>query len=153
MPRFVVIAPKNIALDPKRIESVTERWLDMEAENAMVDFRATVQTWASRPQFSIEKKKGERLVFTTDKIWKFIGITGTGYRYAVMSEGFRPKTRKGHLGSNKGSGGMVYMDFKHRRPGIESREYDEAVGKKVVKYSTERIQRSINAEISKMMGS
>lgn len=151
MARIEVIAPKKLFGDPQRIINVCERWLDMEAENVMNDFNATTQTWKKRPQFKIRKKKGERLIYTTDKVWKFVGITGTRIRYAVMSNDFRPKTRHGHLGSNKGKGGAVVMNFKNPRPGIKSREYDVAVKKKVEKYMQERVQRAINVEVSKMM--
>lgn len=148
--KIEVIAPKKLFADPKRIVDVCERWLDMEAENAINDFNATTQTWQMRPEFKIEKKKGERFVYTTDKVWKFVGITGTRIRYAVMSSGFKPKTRHGHLGSNKGRGGIVAMNFKNPRPGIKSREFDEAVKEKVRKYAQERVQRAINAEVTRM---
>lgn len=150
MARIEVVAPEKALTDPKRIVSILERYLDMEAENVITDFRATVQTWTRRPKFFIEKSKGERFIYTTDKVWKFIGITGTRIRYAVMSKNFRPKTRHGHLGSNKGRGGAVKMDFSNPRPGIKDREFDMAVKKKIRKYMQERIQRAINVEVSKM---
>ena len=121
----------------------------MEAENVITDFRATVQTWQHRPQFFIDKEEGERVVYTTDKVWKFVGITGTQLRYAVMGSNFSPKTRHKHLGSNKGRGGMVYMNFKNPRSGIKSREFDVAVIEKIEKHMQERVQRAINAEVAR----
>lgn len=142
-----VIFPKSVLADPRKVVRAVENALTGLAYNAKVDFDTTTQTWTDRPTFTIEKSPGKRVVATRSDIYRFVS-RGTRVRYAVMTPGFRPKTRVGYLGSNKGVGGMAFVG-KVPLPGIQAREFEETVRKKAEKEAPIIVQRAIDAEFSK----
>jgi hypothetical protein len=71
----------------------------------------------------------EILVGTEDKIYKFVD-EGTSIRYATMTPDFEPKTVKRVIGSGRGRGGLMYVDTRRPRPGIEAREFSKTIEEK-----------------------
>jgi len=148
MIRAQVIIPKGVLFDPVKFFRVVDSTLDATAEGMRIDFEVTTQTWRGRPDFKINAKKTElsRNVGTDSKIYYYVS-RGTSIRYAIMSVNFRPKTRVGWIGSNKGRGGMVFIDKNHPRPGIQARKFEEVIAKKWIKNFPILMQRAINAEV------
>lgn len=147
MPRvkLEVIVPKKL-WNTKKLKRAIDNALDGVALVAKTKFDVTTRTWDRRPSFVIRKKSGERIIYTTDLIYKFIS-GGTKVRYATMTQGFRPKTRVRKLVSYKGRGGVAFISKKHPRPGIKAREYPEEVIKEVEKIMVPTFQRALDSEI------
>lgn len=147
MIRANVIIPKGVLFDPVKLFRVIDTTLDGVAEGMRVDFEVTTQTWKSKPLFWIKADKMalSRAVGTDSRIYYFVS-RGTSVRYAIMSRNFRPKTRVGWIGSNKGRGGMVFISKKHPRPGIQARQFEDIIAKKWIKNFPDIMQRAINAE-------
>jgi len=60
--------------------------------------------------------------------YKFV-VGGTKVRYATMTPDFESKTRPHALDSRPGAGGLLFVDTRRPRPGIEAREYDKDIAK------------------------
>lgn len=131
-------------LSAKQYLDAVEGALNASAKAVKVDFDVTTQTWNNRPDFTIESKPGERTVATTSKIYGYLN-RGTKVRYALMSADFRPKTRTGYIGSNKGRGGMVFINKKRPRPGIEAREFSKTILEKWRKRFPDQVRRALKA--------
>jgi hypothetical protein len=145
---MVAVIPREPFLDGRAILRAVENTLQASAMDAKIDFDTTTTTWLARPEFKIEKRVGSRKVFTNDAIYAFLNY-GTRVRYATMSPGFRPKTRSRYLGSNVGTGGMVFVRTDIPRPGIDAREFDLAVKEKWDRELPVLLQRAIDAEVSR----
>lgn len=118
--------------------------LNAAAKAVKVDFDVTTQTWRNRPEFKIESQPGERQVATTSPVYRFLD-KGTKVRYALMSSDFRPKTRTGYIGSNKGAGGVVLVSKKHPRPGIKARRFAKTIAAKWRKQFPAQVRRALRA--------
>lgn len=141
-----VIIPQRFLRDPARFQHAIDTALDGAALSVKADFNVTVRTWDDKPQFEIRKSPGERFIGTGHRIYKFIS-GGTSVRYAIMSKNFRPKSRVGFIGSNQGSGGMVFISKKHPRPGIKARKFEVVIKQKWDKELPKIMQRSIDSEL------
>ena len=139
-----VIFPKSVLADPAAVVRAVENTLTGTALNVKVDFDVTTQTWKDRPTFTIKASPGKRMVFTKSDIYRFIS-RGTKIRYAVMSNPFAAKTRTGYIGSNQGTGGMVFVG-KKPLPGIKAREFEPTIGRKWQKLMPAILQRAIDSE-------
>lgn len=145
------IVPTKVALDATAMARAIENTLDGVAKNIKIDFDVTTQTWRTRPEFTIDKSDGRRLVSTADDIYRYLD-QGTSVRYATMSGDFAPKTRGGYIGSNAGRGGMVRVSRLHPRPGIQARGFAAAIQKKWDSQMQAIFQRAIDAEASRQKG-
>ena len=123
---------------------------------AKQDFEKTTSTWEHKPPFAIETKS------TKNNIELFVGVEsswspgkkanasdiyrfvtrGTSKRHALMSPNFSPKTRKGVIGSSAGRGGVIRVSKNLQLPGIESRDFEQAITKKNKKQIEKDIQKS-----------
>lgn len=140
-----VIFPEKVLLDPQAVVRVCENTLQGVALNVKVDFDVTTQTWNDRPTFTITKAPLKRVVATKSDIYRFVS-RGTRVRFAVMTAGFRPKTRTGYIGSNIGKGGMAFLG-KKPLPGIKARNFEPTIGKKWQKEMPAIMQRAIDSEV------
>lgn len=69
-------------------------------------------------------------VDTDNEIYGYLN-NGTKVRYATMTPDFESKTEPGFLGSKQGGGGLLYVDRRRPRPGIEGRHFDRMVAKEI----------------------
>ena len=129
-PHLEVIKPapfNDRAFDEKII-----RALNRTADLISRDYERTVATWDEQPEFkqkfTINADEISVSVFTTDNVYRFLH-DGTRVRYAVMSKGFRPKTRVNRLTSGAGRGGRTHIDVIHPRPGIQARNWTQRIVK------------------------
>lgn len=141
-----VIVTKEILADPVRLNRVIENQMDMAAEGMRVDFEVTVQTWKRQPEFTIFRARGQRVVGTTDTIYKFLN-GGTRVRRAVMTPGFRAKTVPGKIKSRVGRGERRYVSVKLALPGIQPRQFSDTVAKKWRKLFRIQLQRAFDVEL------
>ena len=156
---MTVIVPTRFLRNPARFERAIENTLDGAAKDVKVDFNVTTGTWDDRPEFEITTpQKGVRLIKTTHKIYFFIS-GGTkphiirprnAKALSFNATGFRPKSRVGYIGSNKGH----QADKDPRRvlvvhhPGTKAREYPQAIKEKWDKELPKIFQRAIDSEVN-----
>ena len=143
-----VFIPSGNFLDGEAIVRAVENGLSEAAAAAKVDFEVTTATWDNKPDFKVDQEEGYRLIYTDDDQYGYVN-KGTKVRRAVMSPGFRPKTRFRFIGSNKGAGGVVFISKKLNLPGIEAREFDLAIKEKWDKELPVALQRAIDTEVSR----
>jgi len=109
------------------------------------DFQRTTKTWEHEVTFhqltEIEPEPTV-LVYTDDEQYGYVS-GGTRVRRALMSPDFEAKTRPGALDSFPGKGGVVFISRKLNLPGIEARNFPEAVEKKHKKPHQRDVERAI----------
>lgn len=151
-----VFVPKSIAGDPRKLARAVANGLDGAAEGALIDFKATTDTWQHKPDFSIQEPSADtRVVGTDDDIYGYVNegtkphvIVAHGKVLAFPGSGFRPKSRVKVIGSNKGSKGSGVVFTKQvNHPGTEARAFDETIAEKWRKQLPKIMQRSIDAEL------
>jgi len=157
MLKIVPIIPAKLLADPAKLKRVIENVLDARAADIKVDFKVTTFTWKNKPDFTISTKPGERLIYTTNLIYKFI-TRGTrphiirARRVRMLRffrTGFRAKSRVRYIGSNQGaraSKDLTYRVFvKH--PGFPAREFDKEIAEKWQKQLPKMMQQELNKEM------
>jgi hypothetical protein len=144
--KMKVIFPTNLATNPRGMERAIENTLNQSALAAKADFGVTVQTWNDKPQFKIERKAGERTVYTDNLIYFFIN-NGTRVRYATMTKDFQAKTRAGFIGSGGGRGGVAFISKRRPKPGIKARKFDMVIKKKWDDKLPTQLQRAIDSTV------
>ena len=150
------IIPRKVPFGSAGYKRAIENFLDMRAADIKVDFWVTTRTWKRRPTFTIAVASGERLIYTTDLIYKYVS-RGTrphiirpknASALAFYSVGFRPKTRARYIGSNQGAsankGFVVTKTVKH--PGNEARQYEEVIREKWNKELPTLLNQALTAE-------
>jgi len=94
------------------------------------DFLLTVKTWKTKPVFQKTVKDARKAikgqVSTDNDIYRYVSA-GTKVRYATMSMDFAAKTRPGSISSGSGRGGVLFVNKKYPRPGIEARKFDKQI--------------------------
>jgi hypothetical protein len=130
---FKAIIPKNI--DQKAALDVFREVIREEIQAADIEFAKTYATWRHKPDFEQEfKESANRLegsIMTSgdgsgDNPYPFV-TKGTAVRYATMTPGFEAKTTKRVIGSGGGQGGVMYIDKRRPRKGIEAREFEDEI--------------------------
>lgn len=156
MPSLKVFVPTSLVAQPDKLARAVANALDGAAKGALVDFKVTTQTWQHQPDFAIDEPSADRrVVGTDDDIYGFVSggtkphiIVAHGKALAFPGGGFRPKSRPGYIGSNKGSkGGAVVFRPKVSHPGTAPREFDEAIADKWQKELPVTMQRAIDSEV------
>ena len=147
--RLEVIVPKEGIADVPRLMRVVESSLNEAADGVKMQFNRTTLSWKERPEFVIESRPGERSIYTTNKIYRFVS-GGTRVRRVVMTKGFKSKSHPGSMYSGVGRGGVAFgPSMKIARPGIEARKFDEQVQKRWQKELPTQLQRAIDTEFRK----
>lgn len=128
---------------PSEFKDVSEKYFTKAVEETINkaddEFKKTYRTWGNKPSFKKQIKPSSRKItgstLTTDKGSKtnpypFVE-RGTKVRYATMTPNFRAKTTPGVIGSGGGAGGVLYIDKRRPRPGIEARGFEAKVEEKI----------------------
>ena len=109
------------------------------------DFQHTTKTWEHKVTFhqltEIEPDPTV-IVYTDDEQYGYVS-GGTRVRRALMSPDFEAKTRPGALDSFPGRGGAIFVSSKLNLPGIEARNFPEAVEKKHKRPHQRDVERAI----------
>lgn len=140
--RIEPILPKRNLFDVERYKDAIEQAGKMTAMAIKVDFEVTTQTWQHKVDFKIEHSAGrlEWKIYTKNAIYGYVSegtrphtITArAGKRLHFFRTGFRPKSRVGWIGSNKGRAANKDETFARsvQHPGTEARKFPEAIKKK-----------------------
>lgn len=130
-------------------------------ENVEQDYKATTATWQEHhPRFRVFVRYGlgsARVLGgpvgedLDSKVWHWID-SGTTHRKAVMSWGFRPKTRYRVIGSTAGKGRMIFVSKYLWLPGIKAREFTQAIQENNADLLDKEIRHAIFKAISLGVG-
>jgi len=129
------------AFNPNKVEKGIQNGLISLAKGARVDFDVTTQTWSNRPEFKITNKGADfSEVFTDDDVYRYLNDGTTRHPIVAVNapnlvffrKGFRPKTRVGYIGSNKGSKANkdLFVGKMVDHPGNEARNWDKEIADK-----------------------
>jgi len=155
--KIVPIIPAKLLADPARLKRVIENVLDARAADIKVDFKVTTFTWKNKPDFTISTKPGERLIYTTNLIYKF--ITRGTRRHPIAARnvkclrffrtGFKPKSRVRYIGANKGAAASKNLTLVRivQHPGTVARDFDKAIAEKWQKQLPKIMQQELNKEV------
>lgn len=140
----VVLHPiiNKTGLDPTKYLRAIENAGNESAKAVQADFHVTTRTWKRQPNFNIDHShgSGEWTIGTDDEIYGYV-TEGTrahvirprsAKRLVFFRTGFRPKSRIGWIGSNKGrkaSKDMTVAKLVHH-PGTEARKFVEVIHEK-----------------------
>lgn len=149
-------------IDPKRLIRALRNGMANAAEDVIVDFETTTETWKHKPSFkATEVSAAEWIVSTNDNIWVMLD-EGTKPHVIVPKRAkrlrfqwggpgsYRAKSRPGYLGSNKGGikGPIVYRK-RVNHPGTKPRKWTKAAEDKWQNELGDIVQRAIDAEVKK----
>ncbi len=148
-----VIIPANLFGDAAKLDKALENALEESAKAVKVDFDVTTQTWKQRPEFTITRTSGSRIVATTDEIY---GYVDEGTRPHVIrprqasilrfQQPFRAKTRPRSIRSGAGFlGKKVVWAHETHHPGTAPRFFAETIAKKWDRQFPIQIQRALDA--------
>ena len=147
---FTPIVPPNLNEDVfyDLLQEAVEETID-EADD---QFGRTYATWRHDPGFEkdidVGRDKIRGSTSTDDPVYRYLS-KGTAVRYATMTPDFEAKTRPRFLGSSPGRGGVAYIDRRRPRPGIEARQFEEAVKERVEPKFRKRGQQKLNEAAKK----
>lgn len=146
--RIIPIKPKRDLFNVKAYRDAIENAGNESSLAVQADFLVTTVTWNHKPDFKITHAAGqmEWTISTDDKIYGYLD-QGTKVRRALMSKDFRPKSRSGWIGSNKGRGGVVFISKRIARPGIKARKFAKTIKKKWDKEWPRQLNRAIAAAV------
>lgn len=138
--------PKELWFTPARLEKAINDALDNQAAKAKADFESTVATWDKKPTFQVAKESFKRIIFTSDKNYKYLD-EGTKVRYVIMIPGFIAKTMPGVLGSRPGRGGVL-VHTKNPQPGIKARGWTKLIQDKWETELPKTVQKAITDTVT-----
>lgn len=158
MIKMKAIIPKSLAFKPLRLALAVSNGLDAAAKGAQADLKVTTQTWNHTPVFEISAPDpATREIATDDAIFGYVDRGTRAHRIVArrakrlrFQSGFRPKSRPGYIGSNKGRKGIGAPIFARavNHPGTKARRLAKAVAEKWQKQLPKVMQRAIDAEVS-----
>ena len=126
---------------------------------SMKQRKKTIKTWrGDTPDWHIELSRPRSYTARLEvfmegtklgmKKWYWVS-KGTKVRYAVMTKGFKPKTKPRIISSYKGKGHMRYVDPRIMRPGIQKREFDEVINERMTKKVDEQIETRVKRALKR----
>lgn len=151
------IIPKKLSVDPLKMARVITNTMQATALAIQTDFKATTQTWETKPSFAIDSPTPyERVIGTDDDIYSMLNegtpehdIVPKMGKVLVFRTPFRPKSRPRYIGSNAGSkgGNVVFTRKPVHHPGTEPRAWNTTIAEKWRKQFATIMQRAIDAEV------
>lgn len=154
-----VIMPKMPVIDAKKYAHAVDWGLDTAAREVKREFGETTSTWKSRPTFVIQKGAGERTIFTTDLIYKFVSegtkphpiVAKNAKSLHFFAVGFAPKTRVRRIRASAGAvatQGEAFPVAVFKHPGTQAREFAEVIAEGWKDELPKLLQRAIDAVVS-----
>lgn len=129
--------------------------LNASAKAVKSDFSVTTQTWDHQPTFAITSPRAYvRQIATDDPVYAMLNkgtrphvITPKHSKILRFEGPFRPKSRPGYIGSNKGSQGNTEIWARSvNHPGTAPRLWTKAIKAKWDREFPSQMQRAIDAE-------
>lgn len=126
---------------------------DSVKTEALTLYNKTTETWRRRPTFRVEDTPtGVRVLVGSVQvgdrrkpIWLYLD-QGTAKRFAVMTKGFKAKTRPGYLVSYQGVGRMAYISKKPKK-GIQARNWNEKIAERMRKSISQKVAHAVKANL------
>lgn len=151
-----IIPKKQSVMHPAKYQKAIEAAGNESALAVRVDFRVTTQTWQHKPDFKIvHGSEPEWEISTDDKIYGYVSegtpphviLPKNAKRLVFYRTGFRPKSRVGWIGSNKGKKATKDLTFakKVNHPGIAGRKFSKLIKEKWDAEWPRQLQRAIRA--------
>lgn len=140
----------------KKLPQVKNETLMAVAEEAKADFEKTVETWNTKPEFTIEERPRSLAVVTDDEIYHFVDGGTKPHKIPVGEAGFlafrggyQAKTSPRVIQSRQGgaSGGYVYTTKTIDHPGTEAREFTKTIHDKWERELPGRMRQALNEGI------
>lgn len=131
--------------------------MNAQAKAVKVDFKVTTQTWDHQPDFAITSPRPYvRQVSTDDPVYSMLNKGTPAHDIApknakgvlAFNAPFRPKSRPGYIGSNKGMRGntpVIRRTVVHH-PGTTARAWTKAIKTKWDREFPTQLQRAIDSE-------
>ena len=142
--RLEPIIPVKGMFNPAEVSRVIESTLDRQAKLVQADFNKTTATWRHNVPFVIAASIGERIIATSDDIYRYVS-EGTKVRRVIMTPDFSPKSKRRFIGASVGAGGVAFGPSKRiNMPGIKAREFAETIADKWQDALQEYMQDAIN---------
>lgn len=147
------ISPKPVKIAAVREEAV--KVIDKIAKKIQVDFEKTTATWHRKPDFQIKREVTDlgllTTIFTESEIYGWVtkgtkphDIVPKNATFLQFPSMFEPKTKPGFIGSGPGrSGGPIAKRDFVRHPGIEPRQFEEAIAKKWEKVYAKEMEAAV----------
>lgn len=140
--KVIAILPKHNPFDIERMKKAIENAGKESAKAVQVDFNVTTRTWSHKPDFKIDHAAGSASweISTDDAIYGYVDAGTPPHIIKVKNAkflhfyrtGFRPKSRAGWIGSNKGrvaSQDETFVKSVHH-PGNRPRNFAKTIKKK-----------------------
>lgn len=149
------IIPKKLPSNAQRMSRILVNAMNMSAKAVAVDFKVTTQTWDHQPNFAITSPSPfVRQIATDDPVYAMLNkgtrphVIRPRQKKILRFEGpFRPKSRPGYIGSDKGSQGNTEIWARSvNHPGTAPRLWTKAIKAKWQKLFPEQLQRAIDVE-------
>jgi hypothetical protein len=149
-----VKVPREL-VNTAKLKRAIENALEGEAKAVKVDFAVTTQTWAHRPEFTIDREDGRRTVATDDEIYDFVDagtkphlITAHGPGPLTFGVGGHAKTAPRVIGSTAGGKGSTIVRARQvHHPGSAPRDFAETIARKWDDRLPHILQLAIDSEV------
>lgn len=149
-----VKVPRELFNTPQ-LRRAIENALTGEAKAVKVDFGVVTQTWKHKPEFTIDREDGRRVVATDDEIFGFVDegtpahtITARNSPVLTFGVGGSPKTTPKVIGSKAGTKGSAIVRKRSvRHPGTTARDFSETIARKWDHRLPDILQRAVDAEV------
>jgi len=149
------IIPKKLPSDRQKMSRILVNTMNATAKAVQVDFKVTTQTWDHQPTFAISSPRPYvRQIATDDSVYAMLNkgtkphtIRPRSSKILRFTGPFRPKSRPGYIGSNKGSQGTAEI-WAHgvNHPGTVARNWAKTIAAKWRRQFPMTMQRSIDSE-------
>lgn len=153
--------------NPEEVRKAVRAAQKAEADRLVRDLQKTVSNWAHPPKFGYvsEFEGGDAIIFVgpqgpskAAEIWGYLEA-GTRVRWAVMSKGWRSKTKPGGWESGAGAGHVVIagrraMQKRHIKPrrGIQARRWLDTIIKRNRAHYRAALEQAIIQSTKKALG-
>lgn len=150
-----VILPDRLVADPAALKRALENGHRAVVEAAAVDFHVTTRTWKHQPAFAVSWTASGGEVTTADKIYRWIDqgtkahtILPKNKKVLAFPSGSQAKTTPGEIRSQpRTHGGGTIFARVVRHPGIQPRNFEEAIAKKWRAEYPKQMQRAIDSAV------
>lgn len=117
---------------------------ELVQQEAIPLFQNTTKTWQNKPTFTAAPTaRGWQVEIDPAFPYQWVN-KGTRVRYATMSKDWKSKTKPGVLASFNGKGRLLFVSRKHPRPGIQARNFQDIIMKRMQARAANKVRQSLN---------
>ena len=117
---------------------------DLVAQEAIPLFQKTTDTWMHKPAFTPQQTARGWMV-QVEPAFPYQWVNkGTRVRYATMSRDWKSKTKPNVISSFRGAGRMLFVSRKRPHPGIEARNFQDIIMRRIQARAANKVRQSLN---------